>query len=186
MKKYGFPIGFFIYIPLIVNGQYHLMHPFSQQSFSLAGGSYYTPKEATIWLDWRLDLGATVLALNQSNDYYFTPGLLQPNRYKWSSGLEHKNIETVFKISYSASRNLATLYATEPDLIIYGIKIFDSNGQMVMTEKTNIASSFLAKPIPITPLSNGVYYVVVYYLPASYSLTKFKNFSINTLKLFKQ
>lgn len=185
-KLYGFIIGIFICIPLIVKGQSDALQLTNMQSFSLAGGSYVAPNEASFWLDWKLDLGITALAYNQSSDYYFTPGLLQPNINKFTQLSSWKETHVPFQIRYLGLGKIATLYSSEPDLIIYGIKIYNSNGQLVITELVKIASGFLAKNIHLSTLSSGVYYVRIYYLPEHYSITTFKHYNSTTLKLVKQ
>lgn len=172
-------------MPLIVKGQAQFVQPIFIQSFSLAGGSYYAPTEAALWLDWRLDLGSTVMELNQSADYFFTAGLLQPNISKWTTKISWTNMDAAFEIRYPGAGNQVMLYGKEPDLILHEIKIFDSNGHMVMNEIVKITSSFLAKPLQVSNLSNGIYYVMISYSPERHAINAFDNKRIKILKLVK-
>ena len=61
------------------------------QTFSLAADYFVTYQGDGLQVDWRLDLGLTALALDQSNQYHFSAGFLQPSINRFTKdGLEGK------------------------------------------------------------------------------------------------
>lgn len=170
-----------LFTNLIVNAQGN-----SLQAISLASGTYYTKERPSIWVDWRLDLGISTLELNQTKAYFFTAGMLQPNINRFSTINDWKQYDPGIQLRYPIPGHTIVLVSSAPDLIFFGFKIFDSNGRLLKTDATKIASSYLAKPIDLTGHSNGIYYLIVYYLPERIDLHQTISYYTSTLKIMKQ
>lgn len=156
------------------------------QSFTISGESFNLPNSNTNQYEWRLDLGLTSLELNQAKNYFFTAGMLQPNINRFNTITAWKRYDPAIQLLYPAPSNPIVLFSSAPDLIIFGFKIFDANGRLLKTDATKTASSFLMKRIELTGHTNGVYYVVVYYLPESIAVHPTNTYWSKTLKLLKQ
>lgn len=156
------------------------------QSITLAGGSFSDYEPGSFWIDWRLDLGCTAIEFNQSNAYFFTAGMFQPNVDRFSTLSAWKQYDPPIQLLYNESSRVVVLFSSAPDLIVYGFKIYNSNGRLLKTDATKAASSYLTKPIDLTGLSNGVYYMTVLYLPENIGLNQTNSYWIKTLKLLKQ
>jgi hypothetical protein len=172
--------GVFLFISAQVQGQ-----AIDPLSLTLSAGTYNTKRVDEIQMDWRLDLGATAIELNQSKAYFFTAGYLQPNINRYANFEEWKKADSSIKLYYNHPGSPVTLIATTPDLIIYGFKIFTNSGNLIIADLTKISSSFLSKPIDLSSHPRGVYYVLVYYLPESINLNTTNNYWTTTLKLIK-
>ena len=156
------------------------------QSFTISAASYNPSNHISNQYEWRLDLGLTTLELNQTKAYFFTAGMLQPNINRFSTINDWKQYDPGIQLRYHAPSRPIVLFSSEPDLIIFGFKIFDSNGRLLKTDATKIASSYLAKPIDLTGHSNGIYYLIVYYLPERIDLHQTISYYTSTLKIMKQ
>lgn len=156
------------------------------QSFTISAASFNPLKSNANQYEWRLDLGVTSLELNQTKAYFFTAGMLQPNINRFKTINAWKQYDPLIQLRYQAPNHAIVLFSSAPDLIIFGFKLFDSNGRLLKTNATKIASSYLAHPIDLTGYSNGIYYIIVYYLPESIYEQQTSNYWTKTLKLLRQ
>lgn len=156
------------------------------QTFMLSADSFYPNQKEAIHLDWRLDLGITAIQLNLSPTYLFTAGFFQPITDRFLNSTPMKNDIPAIHIRYNYKGYPILLFSTETDLIIYGYQVFDLQGNLVLKDQTKFASSYLAKPINISPLSNGVYIMLVFYLPESMATIDNQNYWIKNIKIIKQ
>ena len=178
-----------IYIFLVLQLQLysHSLHgqQLPLQTLSLAADSYTPIQMDGLQMDWRLDLGLTALPLNQSNAYLFSAGFLQPsiNRFandgiweKYNPSIEVKNI---FR------RDAIVLFSKEPDLILFGFKIFNLHGQVLVNDQTTYRSSYIGRSININSLNSGVYIMQIFYLPEFMMFDIKKNNWVKTMKFIK-
>ena len=156
------------------------------QSFTISAASYNPSNRISNQYEWRLDLGLTTLELNQTKAYFFTAGMLQPNINRFSTINDWKQYDPGIQLRYHAPGHTIVLISSVPDLIIFGFKIFDSNGRLLKTDATKIASYFLTKPIDMSGYTNGIYYIIVYYLPENIAMNQTNDYWTTTLKLLKQ
>lgn len=156
------------------------------QTFMLSADSFYPNQKEAIHLDWRLDLGITAIPLDLSPPYLFTAGFFQPITDRFLNSTPMKNDNSAINIRYNSNGYPILLFSTETDLMIYGYQVFDLQGNLVLKDQTKFASSYLAKPINISHLSNGVYIMLVFYLPESMATIDNQNYWIKNIKMIKQ
>lgn len=154
------------------------------QTFSLAADRFVYIQEDGMDIDWRLDLGVTAIQLQQSNTFLFSAGFLQPNINRFKKEVWEK-YNPGFSIKYNFLGNAITLVSKEPDLILYGFKIFDLNGQELISNKTKYLSSYLSKPIEINTLANGIYIMQIYYLPELMTADHYNAYWVKHIKFIK-
>jgi hypothetical protein len=155
------------------------------QTFSLASDHFMSSKVDGMQMDWRLDLGLNTIQLDQSNHYYFTAGFLQPNVNRFSKdGLEEKYNPSI-ELRTSARGDAMLLFSKEPDLILFGYKIYTLHGQLIMSDSTKYRSGYQGRPIDINTFSTGVYIMQVFYLPEFLTLDNKNNYWIKYIKFVK-
>ena len=135
------------------------------QTFSLASEHFTTTKLDGLQVDWRLDLGLTALALDQSNQYHFSAGFLQPSINRFTKdGLEGKYNPSI-ELRTSVRGDAMLLFSKEPDLILFGYTIYNLHGQVILSDPTKYRSGYAGRYIDMNRLSSGVYIMQVFYLP---------------------
>lgn len=160
-------------------GQSFALHSFTQSA------DYYSSNNFSgFHLEWQLDLGMSTISLNQSPEYFFTTGFIQPSIYRHQQNTKPSEFEPKILIRYNEYAQSVVLSSKESDLIIYGVHIFNFYGTFLFGIKTKIASSHLSMSIPISNQSTGIYFVQVYYLPENISSNQ--QFWSKTQKIFKQ
>ena len=129
-NKFSLLILFQLAIPRLHGQQLPL------QIFSLASDHFVTNKLDGIQVDWRLDLGLTAIALDQSNQYHFSAGFLQPNINRFTKdGLEGKYHPSI-ELRTSFRGDAMILFSKEPDLILFGYSIYNLHGQFILSDPT--------------------------------------------------
>lgn len=155
------------------------------QAFCLASETAVIPQSDGFQVDWRLDLGVTDIALDKSHAYHFSAGFLQPNMNRFPMIDQWRKYNPSIELKYNYHGEAIVLVSTEPDLILYGFKIFDLRGQELISNQTKYMSSFLAKSIDMRPLASGVYMMQVFYLPELMTLDSKSTYWIKYVKFIK-
>ena len=178
-NKFSLLILFELAIPRLHGQQLPL------QIFSLASDHFVTSGLDGLQIDWRLDLGLTAIALDQSNQYHFSAGFLQPsiNRFNKDAleGKYHPSIE----LRTSFRGDAMILFSKEPDLILFGYSIYNLHGQFILSDPTKYRSGYAGKKVDMNGLASGVYIMQVFYLPESMMFDGNNNYSIKTIKFIK-
>ena len=155
------------------------------QTFSLAADHFMSSKLDGLQMDWRLDLGLTSILLDQSSNYHFTAGFLQPSVNRFSKdGLEEKYNPSI-ELRTSVRGDVMLLFSKEPDLILFGYKIYNLHGQLIMSDSTKYRSGYQGRPIDINTFSTGVYIMQVFYLPEFLTFDNKTNYWMKYLKFVK-
>jgi hypothetical protein len=155
------------------------------QIFSLASDHFVTTGLDGLQVDWRLDLGLTAMALDQSNHYHFSAGFFQPSVNRFSKdGLEGKYHPSI-ELRTSFRGGAMILYSKEPDLILFGYSIYNLHGQVIISDLTKYRSSYAGKNVDMNGLSSGVYIMQVFYLPEFLSFDNKNNYWIKYIKFIK-
>jgi hypothetical protein len=155
------------------------------QTFSLASEHFTTTKLDGLQVDWRLDLGMTAMALDQSNQYHFSAGFLQPSINRFSKdGLEGKYNPSI-ELRTSFNGDAILLFSKEPDLILFGYKIYNLHGQIIISNPTKYRSGYQGRPIAINAFSTGVYIMQVFYLPEYLTFDNKTNYWMKYIKFVK-
>lgn len=157
---------------------------FALQSFTQSADYYNSFNFSGFHLEWQLDLGMCTVSLNQSPEYFFTAGFIQPSIHRHQHNMKPIEFEPKILIQYNEPTHSVALSSKESDLIIYGVKVFNFSGMFLFGMKTKIASSHLSMSIPISNQSTGIYFVQVLYLPENISSNQ--QFWVKTQKIFKQ
>jgi hypothetical protein len=127
---------FFIVLQLLIVQLHGQQLPF--QSLSLAG-DYYVPTNVDgLQMDWRLDIGLTAMTLEHSNTYLFSAGFLQPTINRFADDMIWEKYNPSIEIKNTFSRDAIVLFSKEPDLILFGFKIFNLQGQVLVSDQKNI------------------------------------------------
>lgn len=158
----------------------------SIQSFTLASGGLNPSKSKALEYDWRLDLGTNTIGYHPTSSIHVTSGFLQPTVYRFNELQEWKQYPPKIQLRYIQHQQAVLLYSTEPDLMIHGFQLFNSKGQLLQKNQIKTASSFLAKSIDLNAYANGVYYLLVFYLPDYMHTSSLTPYWTITLKLLKQ
>jgi len=155
------------------------------QAFSLASNNFVSAQLDGLQMDWRLDLGLTAIPLNQSNAYFFSAGFLQPiiNRFT-SDGIWEKYNPSI-EIKNTFPRDAILLFSKEPDLILFGYKIMNLHGQVLVRDQTKYRSSYAGRYINMNALNSGIYIMQVFYLPEYMMLDGNTNYWVKTIKFIK-
>jgi len=155
------------------------------QTFSLAADHFVSTQVDGLQVDWRLDLGLTTMPLDQSNLYLFSAGFLQPSMNRFiKDGLEGKynpNIE----LRTSVRGDAIVLYSKEPDLIFFDCKIYNLQGQVLISDPTKHRSGYAGRHIDMNRLSSGVYIMQVFFLPEFLSVDNKNNYWMKAIKFIK-
>lgn len=155
------------------------------QTYSLAADSYAPIQVDGLQIDWRLDLGLTAMALDQSNQYHFSAGFLQPiiNRFT-KDGLEGK-YNPIIELRTSVRGDAIVFFSKEPDLIFFDCKIYSLNGQVILSDPAKYRSSYTGRKIDINALASGIYIMQVLYLPEWMTLDGKTNYWVKSIKFIK-
>jgi len=155
------------------------------QTFSLAGDHFVATHLVGLQLDWRLDFGLTSINLDKSNSYQFTAGFLQPTINRFTNDGIWKKDNSSIELKNTFSRNIIVLYSKEPDLVLFGFKIFNLHGQLLVRDQTKFKSSYAGRSININAMASGVYIMQVFYLPEQMAFDINTNYWTKTLKFIK-
>jgi hypothetical protein len=176
-----------IHIFLVLQLLTHSLHgqQLPLQAFSLASDHFVTTGLDGLQVDWRLDLGLTAMALDQSNKYHFSAGFLQPSINRFTKdGLEGKYYPSI-ELRTSFRGDAIILFSKEPDLILFGYSIYNLHGQFILSDPTKYRSGYAGKKVEMNGLPSGVYIMQVFYLPESMMFDGNNNYSIKTIKFIK-
>ena len=155
------------------------------QTFSLASEHFTTTKLDGLQVDWRLDLGLTTMPLDQSNLYLFSAGFLQPSMNRFiKDGLEGKYNPSI-ELRTSVRGDAIVLYSKEPDLIFFDCKIYNLQGQVLISDPTKYRSGYAGKYFDMNRLSSGIYIMQVFFLPEFLSVDNKNNYWMKTIKFIK-
>jgi hypothetical protein len=178
-----------IYILFVLQLQFltHSLHgqQLPLQAFSLAADHFVAAHVDGLQMDWRLDLGLTAMTLDQSNSYQFTAGFLQPTINRFTNDGIWKNYNPSIEIKNTFSGDAMMLFSKEPDLILLGFKIFNVQGQVLVSDQTKYRSSYAGKSISMNAMNSGVYIMQVFYLPEYMMFDGNKNYWVKTIKFIK-
>ena len=178
-NKFSLLILFQLAIPRLYGQQLPL------QIFSLASDHFVTNKLDGIQVDWRLDLGMTTIALDQSNQYHFSAGFFQPSVNRFTKDALEGKYHPSIELRTSFRGDAMILFSKEPDLILFGYSIYNLHGQVIISDLTKYRSSYAGKNVDMNGLSSGVYIMQVFYLPESMMFDGNNNYSIKTIKFIK-
>jgi hypothetical protein len=155
------------------------------QTFSLAADHFITTQVDGLQVDWRLDLGLTTMPLDQSNLYHFSAGFLQPSINRFTKdGLEGKYNPSI-ELRTSVRGDAIVLYSKEPDLIFFDCKIYNLQGQVLISDPTKYRSGYAGKYFDMNRLSSGIYIMQVFFLPEFLSVDNKNNYWMKTIKFIK-
>ena len=178
-NKFSLLILFQLAIPRLHGQQLPL------QIFSLASDHFVTSGLDGLQVDWRLDLGLTAMALDQSNQYHFSAGFLQPSVNRFTKdGLDEKYYPSI-ELRTSFRGDAMILFSKEPDLILFGYSIYNLHGQFIISDLTKYRSGYAGKNVDMNGLSSGVYIMQVFYLPEFLSFDNKNNYWIKYIKFIK-
>ena len=155
------------------------------QTFSLASEHFTTTKLDGLQVDWRLDLGMTAMALDQSNQYHFSAGFLQPSINRFTKDALEGKYHPSIELRTSFRGDAMILFSKEPDLILFGYSIYNLHGQFILSDPTKYRSGYAGKKVDMNGLPSGVYIMQVFYLPESMMFDGNNNYSIKTIKFIK-
>lgn len=155
------------------------------QTFSLAADSYIQNQVDGFQVDWRLDLGATSMQLDLSNTYLCSAGFLQPAIRRFEKGGLWEKYNPSIELKYNRDGKVIVLVSKEPDIVLFGYKIFDLNGSTIMNNQTKYMSSYLATPIDISGMANGIYLMQVFYLPEFMANMSVPSYWVKHIKFIK-
>jgi len=155
------------------------------QTFSLASNNFVATQVDGLQVDWRLDLGLTAMPLDQSNQYLFSAGFLQPSINRFSKDALEGKYNPSIELRNSYRRDAMLLFSKEPDLILFGYKIYTVYGILVVSDYTKYRSGYLGRPVEINTLSSGVYIMQVFYLPEFLSFDNKTNYWMKYIKFIK-
>ena len=173
-----------IYILFVLQLQF-LTHSLHGQQLPLQAFSLAADHVDGLQMDWRLDLGLTAMTLDQSNSYQFTAGFLQPTINRFTNDGIWKNYNPSIEIKNTFSGDAMMLFSKEPDLILFGFKIFNLQGQVLVRDQTKYRSSYAGRSINMNAMNSGIYIMQVFYLPEYMMLDGNANYWIKTIKFIK-
>mgnify|MGYP000282692316 CR=1 FL=1 len=155
------------------------------QIFSLASDHFVTNKLDGLQVDWRLDLGLTALALDQSNQYHFSAGFLQPSINRFTHDVLKGKYNPSIELRTSNRGDAIVLFSKEPDLIFFDCVVFNLYGQVILSDPTKYRSGYAGKKVDINALASGVYFMQVSYLPEFLTFDYKTNYWIKSIKFIK-
>jgi hypothetical protein len=155
------------------------------QTFSLAADHFVDAHVDGLQIDWRLDLGLTNLSLSQSNSYHFTAGFLQPTINRFANDALSEKYTPSIEIKNTMRRDAILLFSKEPDLILFGFKIIDLHGRVLVNDQTKYRSSYAGRYIDVNAMNSGVYIMQVLYLPEHLTFESKNNYRIKNIKFIK-
>jgi hypothetical protein len=176
-----------IHIFLVLQLLTHSLHgqQLPLQAFSLAADHFVAAHVDGLQMDWRLDLGLTAMTLEHSNAYLFSAGFLQPTINRFADDMIWKKYNPSIEIKNTFSRDAIILFSKEPDLILFGFKIFNLQGQVLVSDQTKYRSSYAGRSINMNAMNSGVYIMQVFYLPEYMMFDGNKNYWVKTIKFIK-
>jgi hypothetical protein len=149
------------------------------QTLSLASNNFVATQVDGLQVDWRLDLGLTSILLDQSSNYHFSAGFLQPSINRFTKDVLEGKYNPSIELRTSNRGDAIVLFSKEPDLIFFDCKVYNLHGQVVLSDPIKYRSSYVGRQIDINALASGVYFMQVYYLP------EFLTFDHKTIYWFK-
>jgi hypothetical protein len=155
------------------------------QAFSLAADHFVADHVDGLQMDWRLDLGLTAIPLEHSNAYFFSAGFLQPTINRFGNDLIREKYNPSIEIKNTFPGDAIILFSKEPDLILFGFKIFNLQGQVLVSDQTKYRSSYTGRSINMNAMNSGIYIMQVYYLPEYMMLDLNRNYWVKTIKFIK-
>ena len=155
------------------------------QAFSLAADHFVTTQADGLQMDWRLDLGLNAMLLNQSNQYHFTAGFLQPSINRFTKDALEGKYHPSIELRTSFRGDAMILFSKEPDLILFGYSIYNLHGQFIISNLTKYRSGYTGKNVDLNGLSSGVYIMQIFYLPEFLSFDNKNNYWIKYIKFIK-
>jgi hypothetical protein len=178
-----------IYIFLLLQLQLftHSLHgqQLPLQVFSLAAGHFVAAHVDGLQMDWRLDLGLTAIPLEHSNAYFFSAGFLQPTINRFGNDLTWGKYNPSIEIKNTFPGDAMMLFSKEPDLILFGFKIFNLQGQVLVSDQTKYRSSYAGRSINMNTMNSGIYIMQVIYLPEYMMFDHNANYWVKTIKFIK-
>lgn len=178
-----------IYVCVLIVLQFFVAQLYGQllplQSFSLAANNFVSNQLDGLQVDWRLDLGLTNIPLDQSNSYHFSAGFLQPTINRFANDVIWEHYNPSIEVKNTLRKDAIVLFSKEPDLILFGFKIFDLYGQVFMHDQTTYRSSYAGRHIHVNGMNNGIYIIQVFYLPEYMTVDGKNNYWVKTLKFIK-
>ncbi len=178
-----------IYIFLLLQLQLftHSLHgqQLPLQAFSLAADHFVAAQLDGLQMDWRLDIGLTAIPLNQSNAYYFSAGFLHPTVNRFANDLIWEKCNPSIEIKNTFPGDAIVLFSKEPDLILFGYKIMNLHGQVLLRDQTKYRSSYAGRSVNMNAMNSGIYIMQVFYLPEYMMLDGNANYWIKTIKFIK-
>jgi len=173
-----------IYILFVLQLQF-LTHSLHGQQLPLQAFSLAADHVDGLQMDWRLDLGLTAMTLDQSNSYQFTAGFLQPTINRFTNDGIWKNYNPSIEIKNTFSGDAMMLFSKEPDLILFGFKIFNLQGQVLVSDQTKYRSSYAGRSINMNAMNSRIYIMQVFYLPEYMMFDHNTNYWVKTIKFIK-
>lgn len=155
------------------------------QTLSLASNNFVSTQVDGIQVDWRLDLGLTSIILDQSSNYHFSAGFLQPSINRFTKDQLEGKYNPSIELRTSNRGDAIVLFSKEPDLIFFDYKVYNQHGQVILSDPTKYRSSYAGRQIDINALASGVYFMHVYYLPEYLTFDHKTNYWIKTIKFIK-
>jgi hypothetical protein len=155
------------------------------QAFSLAADHFVAAHVDGLQMDWRLDLGLTAIPLEHSNAYFFSAGFLQPTMNRFANDGIREQYNPSIEIKNTFPGDAIVLFSKEPDLILFGFKIFNLQGQVLVRDQTKYRSSYTGRSINMNAMNSGIYIMQVFYLPEYMMLDGNANYWIKTIKFIK-
>jgi hypothetical protein len=155
------------------------------QAFSLAADHFVAAQLDGLQMDWRLDLGLTAIPLNQSNAYFFSAGFLQPTINRFANDVIWEKYNPSIEIKNTFPGDAIVLFSKEPDLILFGFKILNLHGQVIISDQTKYRSSYNGRSINMNAMNSGIYIMQVFYLPEYMTIDVKRNYWVKTIKFIK-
>ena len=155
------------------------------QTISLASNNFVSTQVDGIQVDWRLDLGMTSILLDQSSNYHFSAGFLQPSINRFTNNVLEGKYNPSLELRTSNRGNAIVLFSKEPDLIFFDCKIYNQHGQVILSDATKYRSGYAGRQINTHILASGVYFMYVSYLPEFLTFDHKTNYWIKTIKFIK-
>lgn len=174
---------FFIVIQLFVAPLYGQQLPL--QTFSLAADHFVSGQVDGLQMDWRLDLGLTAMPLDQSNAYLISAGFFQPTVNRFGNDGVWGKYNPSIELRTSFGGDAIVLFSKEPDLILFGFKIFNLQGQVLVSDPTTYRSSYNGRSINMNAMNSGIYIMQVFYLPEYMMFDPKNNYWVKTIKFIK-
>lgn len=178
-----------IYIFLLLQLQLFTYSLYGQQlplqAFSIAADHFVAAHVDGLQMDWRLDLGLTSMLLDQSNNNHFTAGFLQPTINRFASDALWEKYNPSIEVKNAFSGDAIILFSKEPDLILFGFKIFNLQGQVLVNDQTRYRSSYAGRSINMNVMNSGIYIMQVFYLPEYMMFNGNNNYWVKTIKFIK-